>query len=54
MSQATTGSQSVRIVCEQCGSARLLDENEDPEQIIDDHCSLGCDGAAIEEVDPDA
>lgn len=54
MSQATNGCNcSVRVVCEQCGSARVVDEDENPEQIVEDHRALGCAGAEIEEVDPD-
>ena len=51
MSQATSGSCSVRVVCDDCGSARLVNEDEDPEQIVEEHQGLGCDGAEIEEVD---
>jgi len=53
MSQATSGSSMVRVVCERCGSARLVDEDEDPEEVIDDHRDLGCPGAEIEEVESD-
>jgi hypothetical protein len=42
MSQATSGSCSVRVVCEDCGSARLVDEGEGPEQIVEEHQAFGC------------
>ena len=53
MSQAASTTGTVRVVCEKCGSARLVREDEDPEEVIRDHQDLGCDGAELEEVDPD-
>jgi hypothetical protein len=53
MSQATSTTSTVRVVCDDCGSARIVREDEDPEEVIQDHKDLGCDGAELEEVDPD-
>lgn len=52
MSQATSTTSTVRVVCDDCGSARIVREDEDPEEVIRDHKDLGCDGAELEEVDP--
>jgi hypothetical protein len=41
----------VRVSCSTCGTSRNVEEDEDPEEVVEDHCSLGCDDAQIEEVE---
>lgn len=44
------GGTAIELVCERCGISRLLEEGEDPDEVVETHAELGCHAAYYVEV----
>ena len=48
------GGTTIQIVCDRCTICRPLEEDEDPDEVVNTHAELGCPAAYYEEVPADA